>query len=326
MKTIEYQFILQAKSEVAQLRGTEGNAGILNRLPIELENGDVGEVPYISGTAMRHQMREAIAKVILDACGLLGQVFDRPDPVRLLLNGGSNTGKGNTLRIDEMRQLQTLVPSVRMFGGSTKNGIQFGHIEVSPAVLICEERLGELEPWQIEALKGRTIKHAEAYVSQSTNYPRDGADSLTGRALLTDAAQTAELNRKISREKATDDDDEVSADDSKSAARIYSSEYIRRGSLFTWDVVGHVDSDLEQATLEATLAAFLRNPIVGKSRGVGWGKLGVFAARNFDHMRPAEALRVLSEEELTNPNNAAPLLAHIEARKDEVIACLKNMA
>lgn len=326
MQTIEYQFLLKAKTEVAQLRGTEGNAGILNRMPIELDDGDVSEVPFISGTAMRHQMREAIAVTILDACGLLGQVFDRPDPVRLLLSGGSNTGKGNTLKLDEMRALQSLVPSVRLFGGSTKNGIQFGHIEVGPAVLVCEERLGDLEPWQREALEGRDIKPAESYVSQATNYPRDAVDSIVGQSLLTDAAKTAELNRKTAREKATDDEDDFAAEDAKSAARIYSSEHIKRGSLFTWDVVGHVDTELDRATLEATLAAFLRKPVVGKSRGVGWGRLGVYAARNFDHLRPSEALRIITEEQLTDPANAAPLLAHIDARKDEVIACLKSMA
>lgn len=326
MKTLEYSFLLKAKSEVAQLRGSEGNAGILNRIPVELDDGDTAEVPCISGTAMRHGMREAIALVILDAAGLLGPHFDRPDAVRLLLNGGSNTGAGNTIKLDDMRQLASLVPSVRLFGGTTKNGIQFGHIEVSPAVLVCEERMDELEAWQIEALKDREIKPAESYVSQAHNYSRDGADSLVGRSLLTDSAQVEIDARKRSREQAGEDDDPVAAEASKGGQRPYSSEYIRRGSLFTWSVVGHVDNELDEATLEATLAAFLRNPIVGKSRGTGWGRLGVFAARNFDHLRPAEALRVVTESELTAPERGAYLLQHLSERKDEVAACLKSLA
>lgn len=326
MKTLEFQFILKARSEIAQGKCVEGNASILNRVPLVTDDGDMTEIPIISGTAMRHHCRKAISLVILDACGLLGQVFERADPVRLLFSGGANTGKGNTLRIDEMRALQTLVPSIRLFGGSTKNGIQFGHIEVSPAVLICEERMGDLEPWQREALAGWDILPAESYVSQITNYPRDALDSLEGQALMTDGARADELNRRTAREKATDDEDDFAADDAKSAARIYSSEHVKRGALFTWDVVGHVDNDLDEATLMATLAAFLRNPVVGKSRSVGWGRLGVMAARNFDHMRPAEALRVVTEQELTDPSNGAALLAHIESRKDEVIACLKAIA
>lgn len=323
MKSLEFSFILKARSEVAQGKCVEGNTSILNRVPFVTDDGDMTEIPAVSGTAMRHHCRVALSLVILDACGLMGQVFERPDPVRLLFAGGSNTGKGNTLRIDEMRALQSLVPSIQLFGGSTKNGIQRGNIEISPAVLICEERMSDLDPWQREALKGRDILPAESYVSQATNYPRDAIDSIEGQALLMDAARTAELNRKIAREKATDDEDDFAADDNKSAARIYSSEHIKRGSLFTWDVVGHVDNELEEATLRACLAAFLRNPIVGKSRSVGWGRLGVFAARNFDHMRPAEALRVVTEEELTDVASGAGLLAHIEARKDEVIAALK---
>lgn len=326
MKTLEFSFLLKAKSEVAQLRGTEGNAGILNRIPIELDDGDTAEVPCISGTAMRHGCREALALVELDAVGLLGRHFDRPDAIRLLLNGGSNTGSGNTVKLDEMRQLASLVPSVRLFGGSTRNGIQFGHIEVSPAVLVCEERMGELESWQLEALKGREIKPAESYVSQATNYSRDGADSLVGRSLLTDAAQVQIDDRKRKREKAGEDADEVAAEEAKGGQRPYSSEYVRRGSLFTWSVIGHVDNELDEATLEATLAAFLRNPIVGKSRGTGWGRLGVFAARNFDHLRPAEALRVVTESELTAPERGAALLRHLNERKDEVAACLKSLS
>lgn len=325
MKTIEYQFILKAKTEVAQARGVEGNASILNRIPQELDDGDVVEIPCISGTAIRHAMRTALSLTILDAVGLLGHNFDRPEPVRLLLSGGGNMGSGNTMKLDEMRQLESLVPSIRLFGGTSKNMPHRGHIEVGPAVLVCEERMDELEPWMAEALSGRDIKPAESYVGQSTNYPRDAVDSLEGEALLTDAAQTDELNRKIAREKATDDDDAEAAEEAKGGGRIYSSEYVRRGSLFTWDVVGHVDNELDEATLNAALVAFLRNPIVGKSRSVGWGRLSVYAAQHFDHLRPAQALQAITAAELTAPHRAAGLLEHIESRKDEVVACLKSL-
>lgn len=326
MKSIEYSFILKAKSEVAQARGTEGNASVLNRIPVELDDGDVAEVPCVSGTAMRHGLREAIALVILDAAGLLGQHFDKPDAPRLLFGGGGNTGSGNTIKLEEMRKMESLVPSMRLFGGTTKNGIQWGRIEVSPMILICEERMKDLEPWQIEALGDREIKPAEAYVDVVTNYARDASDSRTGQAILTDAARTDVLNRKLAREKAGEDDDDVAAEKSKGGQRPYSSQFVKRGSLFTWSVVGHVENDLDESTLEASLAAFLRNPIVGKSSGVGWGRLAVFAARNFDHFRPAEALRVIEPAELVAPNRGAGLLEHIAKRQEEVKACLLNLS
>jgi len=329
LKSIEYSFILRAKTPIAHHQGVEGTVGVLHRATTENpETGEVFDVPDVSGNCMRHGLREAIAITTLDAMGKLeAGTFDRPDSVRLLMNGGSNAGSGNTIKIDDMRAMQTLVPALALLGGTSSNQIHYGRVECGSAYLICEESLHMLETWQKEALGQRPIYSAAEQEVLIQHYSRDGADSPLGEHLLTDEAKSELLNRRKRREKATDDDDEVAASESKSTQMPHAAEAVRAGSLWMWSVVGHVFNDLEEATFSTMVASFMRRAIVGSGRRVGNGHLEVHEARGFNHLRPAEAMRVIRDpNDVLGQQQAEMYLEHVRGHSEEIMGWLKNKA
>ena len=93
---------------------------------------------------------------------------------------------------------------------------------------------------------------------------------------------------------------------------------IKRGSLFTWSVVGHVEDEVQEATFHAILSAFLRRPVVGSGRRVQWGRFEGFAVKDFDHLRPAEVMRERDPSSVTDPGLEKVFTDYILSRGDEV--------
>lgn len=324
MKTLEFSFILRAASPIAHHRETKGNIGILAREPVILPSGERREVPIVSGNAMRHGCRDAIARLTLDALGLLKPgSFDHLDSLRFLFNGGSGSGSDNTVKLDEVRAMRRLVPSTALLGGSSNGQIHYGQLEVAPARLVCSETWHDLEEWQWQELAEFAVQPSVAYEVLDTQYRNDETSKPQGRFLLTEAAQALINDREGKRERARDAADEVAADESKGGMMPHSGEVVIRGSLWTWSVVGHVTDELEEITLRAMLSAFLRRCVVGSQRRVGKGRFVVCASRGFDHLRPAEALRAMSLSDLSGPEHEAPFLSHLAERADEARAWLR---
>lgn len=318
MKTIEHSFLLRAASPICHHSGVRGNIGILARETVVLPSGDLRDVPVVSGNAMRHGIRAALADLTLDALGLLkAGAFDSPDSVRLLYNGGSGSGMDGTIRLDEIRAMQRLVPGMALLGGSSKGMIHAGRIEVSASRLVCAEVNHALESWQHEALTGTEILPAVAYETLLTEYRNDEVARPHGRFLLTDAAQVLIAQQASKREKAGEDEDEVDMAATKGGLMPYSAQAVISGSLWTWSVVCHAQDELDELTFAAGLSAFLRRPVVGSRRRVGYGRFAVHSSRAFDHLRPAEALRVLTSSDVTGADKEQPFLDHLRERADE---------
>ena len=326
MKSIEAQFILRAASPIVQKQKTAGNVGILNRTPVVLNDGSIREIAEVTGNAMRNGLRRAAALLILDSLGLLqGKQFDSPDAVRFLFNGGGGSGSDNTLRIDDVRAMNALIPSTALFGGCTKGMIHFGRLEVAPATLICEETLPDLAPWQRDAVGGITIHPSVVYEYRQDNFQHDETVKPLGRFLLTEAAQRKLDERLRKREGASDTGDVVAAEEAKGGMRPYATQAIKRGSLFTWSVVGHVEDEIQEATFHAILSAFLRRPVVGSGRSVGRGRFEVFAVKDFDHLRPAEVMRERDPSSVTDPGLEKVFTDYILSRGDEVKEWLRSV-
>ncbi len=318
MKTIEYSFILKAASPITHHSGVKGNVGILNRETVVLPTGELREVPIVSGNAMRHGVRAALADLTLDALGLLKPgAFDSPDAVRFLYNGGSGSGSEGTIRLDEIRAMHQLVPSSAILGGSSRGMIHAGRLEVRAARLVCSEVASELEQWQQDAIGETRIMPAVAYETLLTEYRHDESVKPQGRFLLTQAAQTLIAEQQGKRERAGEAEDEVEIEESKGGMMPYSGQAVIAGSLWTWSVVCHAQDELDEITVAAGLSAFLRRAVVGGRRRVGYGRFVVHSSRSFDHLKPAEALRVMTSNEVMGAEKEAPFVAHIQARADE---------
>lgn len=323
LQTTEYSFILRAASPISQLEKSEGNVGILHREQIVLPSGIKREVPVVSGNAMRHGIREALANLTLDALGMLDRgSFKSVEELRFLYNGGAGSGSDGTIRIDEVRAMNQLVPSTAILGGTSRCMIHEGRIEVEPARLICSETEHQLAPWQREALADYKIASAVSYEALSTEYRHDESTSPRGRFLLTDEALRLLTERTARRERAAELGDEAEIEESKGGMMPYSKQVVIAGSLWTWSVVAHTMTDLDEVTVKAGLSAFLRRAVVGSGRRVAHGRFVVHAARGIDHLRPAEALRVMQAGELASAEQEAPFVAHVRTRADEARAWL----
>lgn len=327
MKSIEYQFILRAESPIVQGQRVEGNTRLINRTPFVLADGSIRDIPEVTGNAMRSGLRRAMALLTLDTLGLLAPgSFSSPDGVRFLFNGGSGAGSSNTIKLDDVRAMNALIPSSALLGGSSRGMIHFGRLEVSPATLICEETMADLAPWQRERLAELQIRPSVVYETRTQEYQHDETAKPTGRYLLSDEAQRVLTERQQKRERAADSGDEVEADEAKGGMRPYSSQAIMRGALFDWRVVAHVHSELEEATFRAMVSAFLRRAVVGAGRRVGQGRFSVFAAAGFDHLRPAEAVQALAESDVAGAELEAAFVAHLQSRAEEARTWLLQSA
>jgi hypothetical protein len=317
-KTLEYSFILRAAQPIAHHAGTEGNVSVLKRRTVVLHNGELREVPEVSGNTMRSSIRRALADLMLDELGLLHSgSFSSAESVRFVYNGGAGAGTDGTIKLDEMRALRNLLPSVALLGGCIKGGPQEGQTEVAEAKLICLETEDDLQDWQREELQGFELKNASLYESENQEFRHDETQKPAGRFLLTDAALALVNDRASKRERAGEAEDEVEAEAAKSGMMPYSSEEVIAGSLWTWSVVARVYSEIEEATIRAGLSAFLRRAVVGSGKRVGRGRFVVRAARGFDHLRPAEALRSMTTDEVSGPEHELAFLEHIRSRADE---------
>lgn len=320
MKTIELQFLLRAASPISQSMGTEANVGMLNREPVVQPDGELRDVPIVSGNAMRHACREAIVNLQLDALGLLKRgAFDVPDMVRFLYNGGSGAGEGNTIKLDEARAMRSLIPSVALLGGSGRGRLHYGQTEVSGAMLVCQESSHLLPPWQREEIASAdySVEHATVYEGIHEEFRHDNAVKPSGQFLLSDAARVALADLDSRRERAGDEGDEAEIERTKGGMMPYSSQIVRRGTLWTWSVVGHLADEREEIAFRAMVSAFLRRPVVGGKRRVGFGRFEVFAARGMDHLRPAEALKAMTDAEVMGETAEAPFLALLAERAEE---------
>jgi hypothetical protein len=318
MKTIEYSFVLRAASPIAHHSGVKGNVGIINRETVVLPRGELREVPIVSGNSMRHGLRAALADLTLDALGLLKPgAFASPDSIRFLYNGGAGSGSEGTLRLDEIRAMHTLVPSSALLGGSSRGMIHHGRLEVGAARLVCAEVEHELEQWQREAIGDMRVMPAVAYETLLTEYRHDESVKPQGRFLLTSGAQTLIAQQQSKRERAGEAEDDVEIEESKGGQMPYSGQAVIGGSLWTWSVVCHAQDELDEITVQAGLSAFLRRAVVGGRRRVGYGRFVVHASRSFDHLRPAEALRVMTADDVMGPEKEAPFVAHVKSRADE---------
>lgn len=321
MKTLQFDFILIAKSQIAHHERNEGNVGQLKRSACVLPNGEIREIPEVSGNSMRHGLREAMVNLTLDALGLLdgGRHFDAPDMVRFLFNGGAGSGDGNTVKLDDVRAMRQLVPSTGILGGSSRGMIHEGRLEVAPAELLCSERMHEIAQWQSEELasRGFEVKPSVTYETTVTEYRRDVTESVEGQFLLTEAALALVNDRRGKRERASDDDDEAAASESKGGNMPHGSEVVIKGSLWTWSVVARCCTELDELTVRAGLSAFLRRMVVGSGKRVARGRFEIWAARGIDHLKPAEAARAMTIGELAGVEYEDPYVAHVRERAEE---------
>lgn len=292
METLRYEFILEAIEPIAHHSETIGNEAIVMRESVRQPDGTFAEVPIVTGDTMRHGLREVGAYAYLDAAGKLDDPQLTEGALRLLFNGGMMTGKGSAgaINLDTYRRMSVLLPLLPLLGGCSDNRIVPGNVEVSRALIICDETLSKIalqSPWITDALKalGETVGAAAMHVDEEQRVRMDPTLVPAKRLLMSNDAQVHTNKRLAASEKAHVEDDAIETRDSKSSMMPRRFEVVKTGTLFHWSVTARVYSPLERDTFNMMVGLFLANCRVGGKRGSGHGSIRARRAVNVN-IRP----------------------------------------
>lgn len=172
MKSYTIHCISTARSPLTHMSGTVGNEAVI---AVERVLTDRGErfVPILSGNALRHRaIREPGMLWLIDELGLRGNL-SLPQ-LNFLLHGGNLTesnARENTALIARMKETW---PLLRLLGGSLKNQILAGSLDVWRGSLVCEENRHSLS---LVDLPEKRLRSAESFVGEY-QYTRGDAAKL----------------------------------------------------------------------------------------------------------------------------------------------------
>lgn len=244
MKTFTVQCLSTTESPLTHCSGSVGNESVIAVERVKTDRG-IRTVPFISGNAIRHRVvREPGMRWLLGAYGLHGQLTLQQ--MNFCLHGGNlseSTARENTRVIAEMKECW---PLLRLLGGSLRNQILSGCLDVWRGTMVCEENRHSLPNCPDQRLFS-----CEAFIGQ-WQYTRGDA----GReADHTDGAGTSVIQ--------------------KSNLMIFAGQCVTAGAMFSHGfVLKHVD------TVE--LGALLWSMRLWQSQG---GTIGGQASRGHGRLR-----------------------------------------
>jgi hypothetical protein len=288
-----FDILLEATTPIAHHQEVFGNAAVIMRRKVRLEDGSFAQVPIITGDTMRHGLREAAAYAYLDAAGMLDAGALTEAALRLLFAGGMVTGRGDASvsRLDDYREMCELVPPLGLLGGCAGSRVIPGRLIVDDAIVVCEETRRHCSPWMLD--RAGEMSGARAHVETHQRVRMDPLLDPGKRKLLSgDASHQIEAKLRRS-DNAHVDASATEAEASKSTMMPRTFETISAGSLLSWHVEATLMSELERDTFHAMVAAFLGNARVGGKRGTGFGAIRAVAANEVVLQRPAETMHAV---------------------------------
>lgn len=326
MQQTRFEMIVRAVEPICHAQETIGNQSIFARKTVRLRGGDRVQVPYISGDAIRHQLREAAAYGTLHAAGLLDDPQLSEGALRLMFNGGMVTGRGDAsvINMDRYRELVALFPPLALLGGCTDNRPVPGQINVDEGNLICAEMVHLMPPWVTEWLKsnGERIESCRASVEEVQRVRMDATLFPEKVKLLSDNARANVQGRMLKSEAAHESADSKAKAESKSAMMPRTHERLVQGTLLWVGIEARTYTDLEWDCFCYAVACLLSNFRVGGKAGTGHGRLE-FVAGSRIHFNPGTVQADAVGSELA-PKTGELYKAHVASRKDELKAWLQS--
>jgi CRISPR type IV-associated protein Csf2 len=342
MQRIQYEFILECTTPLAHHSEVFGNTAISMRRKTRQPDGSFVSVPIITADSMRHQMREASADTMLDAANLLGEPVLTEAAVRLLYAGGMITGSQDSVKFDEYRELCELCPPLGLLGGCVGNRSVAGKLEVSDALLICKETMHRMPEWVLAHMGAQDVESCAEHMESTMRVRMDPMLNPKHHDKLA-LPERASVEAKQKKREAAKDAKEV--DENKCTMMPRTFETVVAGSLFYWNLVAWVQTDLELDTLNVAVVSALDAAAVqgvGGKRATGHGKLRPMAAVRRTVPRPSElattwgatkSLAIRREDgagEIVplGTDRVAPgalLVPHVAARSDRLREWLKKV-
>jgi len=312
MKQQRFEFILEARQPIAHAQENFGNVSVIMRQKVRQSDGRWAAVPIVTGDTMRHGLREAGTYCLLECADMLNDGLTE-QALRLLFAGGMVTGSsGSTIKLDEFRELERIIPPLGLLGGCVQNRIVPGRLQVDPALLVCEETIHLLPDWVRDWTNGN-LDGCRGHVEEVQRVRMDPALDPSKRMLMLPEDRQNVENRMLSSEFASESGDRVAASKSKSTMMPFRYERVAQGSLFFWSVTATLYTPLDEDTFLVMVGAFLRNARVGGKRGTGHGLLYPVAAKNVSLANFSERMETL---ELAGPNQSAGSLFQSHIREN----------
>lgn len=138
MKAQTYRIfaLSQALSPITHMSGTQGNEAVLMREAIVSPDG-IRWIPNLTGNTLRHAIREAGGKFLIDQLGLVGATDKRM--LNFILHGGDRTEKGSFEALGGQARMYELFPFFKILAGSLPVQILKSLSKVWQGRLVCEE-------------------------------------------------------------------------------------------------------------------------------------------------------------------------------------------
>ncbi len=298
IKTYTIHCLSETLSPMTHMMGVAGNESIINREKVMTEHG-LRDVPVLSGNAIRHRMvREPGAMYLIGRYHLAGKLS--VDQLNYLFNGGSLTESSTNEDMRRIASMQQLFPLLRLLGGSLRNQVIGGSLNVLRGVLVCEENravLAKLLPPEA-GISEEAMRPAAEYVGQY-QYTRG------------DARRRDFFLRVEEREEAQVLAPDGFADDvpgEKSNLMIYGGQTVLAGALFHHGFVLENVSPLEMGALLHSLSRWAeRGASMGGQARIGHGRL---------------ALSLLLPEGCNADELVAGYLVHVDAVREQAVEWL----
>jgi CRISPR type IV-associated protein Csf2 len=282
MSILNFEGIMTAQTSISHIGDTFGINARLRREKVIQPDGQVEEVPIISGNAIRGILRDRGMFHMLKALGYgLNEKTGEVSGLSLaafyfLFSGGVLTSKGGNagLDVDEGRRWRNLIPLVAIFGGAMGNQIMPGKLRCGKAIPICKETA--------HLIPDRYVSGAEQsiweMVQEEAYTRRDDEKNENLRILIAPAVRgLLEADAAAKRAKRGTDDEKAGETGLHQQMRYY-IETLAAGTRLFWDMVLDDATPLEYDALCVTLLEFARYPYIGGKSGVGHGKVAI----NFD--------------------------------------------
>ena len=279
MNSYNFEGVMTAQTSISHIGETFGINARLRREKIVQVNGQVEEVPVISGNAIRGILRDL---GMLHMLRMLGYgVNEQTGEVSglslaafyFLFSGGSLTKNGGNagLDVDEARRWRSLIPLAALFGGAMGNQIMPGKLKCGKAIPICKETA--------HLIPERYVTGAEQSIwdmCQEEAYTRrDDEKNENLRALISpDVRGLLEASAADKRAKAGTKDD-LAGETGQSQQMRYYVETLAAGVRLYWEMSLCDVNQIEFDALAITLTEFGRYPYIGGKSGVGHGKVAI---------------------------------------------------
>lgn len=269
MRTYIMEGIVTALSSVSHNGGEQnGITTQLRREKFVQPDGDVEDVPVISGNSIRGTLRDIGMFYMLQKLGYgvnteTGEVEGLTLPAfYFLFSGGALVSSGEShLNIDYFRKMKETIPLIGLFGGAIGNSIMPGKIKIGKMIPICDETL-HLMP---EKFKPETAKSIWDYCQLEMYTRKDDEKNENLRKMID------ENTRKLLETPGT----KINITKAGPQQMRYYVETLSAGTKFYWKIVLEDVTDIEFEAFLTTIIQFSKFPRIGGKSGVGFGDIAI---------------------------------------------------